>query len=229
MVPHRLRTAIRYEESKRRAGEDWSRSNSWARLNRAARSNQKSPTRFLWCVTFLSQPKAYPCESITRASVDDFFCWRAAQNPSEIPNRGYEETSIRAIVAKARVNQAAINYHFGGKDGLYREVLRAAIRALTERQLGQAEEMKRMSRENALGEFIRHQLHPLAVHDDFSRYLRIFNWEAVRPTAVYATAPTECQGSLINDGQTTRSTGGDPSCRCAHLFLMSPCRLRPFK
>ena len=38
-------------------------------------------------------------------------------------DRGYEETSIRAIVAKARVNQAAINYHFGGKDGLYREVL----------------------------------------------------------------------------------------------------------
>ena len=40
-------------------------------------------------------------------------------------DRGYEETSIRAIVAKARVNQAAINYHFGGKDGLYREVLLA--------------------------------------------------------------------------------------------------------
>ncbi len=40
--------------------------------------------------------------------------------------RGYESTSIRAIVAKARVNQAAINYHFAGKEGLYREVLRAA-------------------------------------------------------------------------------------------------------
>ena len=32
--------------------------------------------------------------------------------------RGYEDTSVRAIVAKARVNQAAINYHFAGKDGL---------------------------------------------------------------------------------------------------------------
>jgi AcrR family transcriptional regulator len=100
-------------------------------------------------------------------------------------DRGYEETSIRAIVAKARVNQAAINYHFGGKDGLYREVLRSAIRALTERQLAHAEEMKSMSREKALGEFIRHQLHPLAARDEFSRYLRIINWEAVRPTAVY--------------------------------------------
>jgi len=53
-------------------------------------------------------------------------------------DRGYEETSIRAIVAKARVNQAAINYHFGGKDGLYREVLRTAFRALTEQQLAHA-------------------------------------------------------------------------------------------
>jgi AcrR family transcriptional regulator len=42
-------------------------------------------------------------------------------------DRSYEETSIRAIVAKARVNQAAINYHFGGKDGLYREILRTAF------------------------------------------------------------------------------------------------------
>ena len=76
-------------------------------------------------------------------------------------DRGYEETSIRAIVTKARVNQAAINYHFKGKDGLYREVLRMAFRALTKHQLAHAQEMKGMSRENALGEFIRHQLHPL--------------------------------------------------------------------
>jgi AcrR family transcriptional regulator len=100
-------------------------------------------------------------------------------------DRGYGETSVRAIVAKARVNQAAINYHFGGKDGLYREVLRAAVRALTERQLADAQEMKGMSREKALGAFIRHQLHPLAERDELSRHLRIFNWEAVRPTAVY--------------------------------------------
>ena len=63
--------------------------------------------------------------------------------------RGYDGTSIRAIVAKARVNQAAINYHFDGKDGLYREVLRAAFRAMTEDQLTHAEEVKAMSREEA--------------------------------------------------------------------------------
>jgi AcrR family transcriptional regulator len=99
--------------------------------------------------------------------------------------RGYDATSIRAIVAKARVNQAAINYHFDGKDGLYREVLRTAFRALTEQQLEHADEMKAMSREVALAEFIRRQLRPLLGRDEYSRHMRILNWETVRPTAVF--------------------------------------------
>ena len=99
--------------------------------------------------------------------------------------RGYDATSIRAIVAKARVNQAAINYHFDGKDGLYREILRAAFRALTEQQLEHADEMKAMSREAALAEFIRRQLRPLLGRDEYSRHMRILNWETVRPTAVF--------------------------------------------
>jgi AcrR family transcriptional regulator len=99
--------------------------------------------------------------------------------------RGYEATSVRAIVGKARVNQAAINYHFAGKDGLYREVLRAAFRALTEHQLAHVEETRALSREQALVEFVRHQLQPLIGRDELSRHLRIFNWETVRPTAVF--------------------------------------------
>jgi TetR/AcrR family transcriptional regulator, regulator of cefoperazone and chloramphenicol sensitivity len=99
--------------------------------------------------------------------------------------RGYDGTSIRAIVAKARVNQAAINYHFAGKDGLYREVLRGAFRVLTERQPGHAAQASAMSREEALGEFIRRQLRPLTARDELSRHIRIFNWETVRPTAVF--------------------------------------------
>ena len=33
-------------------------------------------------------------------------------------NHGYKDTSVRAVVTRARVNQAAINYHFGGKYNL---------------------------------------------------------------------------------------------------------------
>jgi AcrR family transcriptional regulator len=105
--------------------------------------------------------------------------------------RGYDGTSIRAIVAKARVNQAAINYHFDGKDGLYREVLRVAFRALTEDQLAHARDVKAMSREDALAEFIRRQLHPLMARDEYSRHMRLFNWETVRPTAVFRDLVSE--------------------------------------
>src|SRR5580658_8493816 len=100
-------------------------------------------------------------------------------------DRGYDGTSIRAIVARARVNQAAINYHFDGKDGLYREVLRAAFRGLTEHQLAHAGEAGAMSREEALAAFIRRQLRPLLARDEASRHMRIFNWESVRPTPVF--------------------------------------------
>jgi AcrR family transcriptional regulator len=99
--------------------------------------------------------------------------------------RGYDGTSIRAIVARARVNQAAINYHFEGKDGLYREVLRAAFRGLTEHQLAHAQEASAMSREDALVAFVGRQLRPLLARDEASRHIRIFNWESVRPTPVF--------------------------------------------
>jgi AcrR family transcriptional regulator len=104
---------------------------------------------------------------------------------------GYDNTSIRAIVAKAKVNQAAINYHFDGKDGLYREVLREAFRGLTEHQLTHAEELKSMPRDEAIAEFIRRQLQPLLGRDEYSRHMRIFNWETVQPTAVFRSLVAE--------------------------------------
>lgn len=105
--------------------------------------------------------------------------------------RGYDGTSIRAIVTRAHVNQAAINYHFEGKDGLYREVLRAAFRGLTEDQVAHAGEAGAMSREEALAAFVRRQLRPLLARDEASRHIRIFNWETVRPTPVFRKLVSE--------------------------------------
>jgi AcrR family transcriptional regulator len=114
---------------------------------------------------------------------------KAAQ--SLFADHGYKDTSVRAVITKARVNQAAINYHFGGKDGLYREVLRAAIRALTEHQIAHAEEMKGLPREEALAEFIKYQLRPLTARDQINRHYRIINWETLRPTVVYRKLVSE--------------------------------------
>lgn len=48
---------------------------------------------------------------------------------------GYDGTSIRQIVAEAGTNIASVNYHFGGKDALYREVLQVTFSEL-EAELG---------------------------------------------------------------------------------------------
>ena len=46
----------------------------------------------------------------------------------EFAAHGFVETSVRTITTKAKVNLAAVNYHFGSKKGL--------IQAVTDRFLG---------------------------------------------------------------------------------------------
>src|SRR5579884_2729579 len=41
--------------------------------------------------------------------------------------KGYEGTSVRDLAKAAGVNVAAVSYHFGSKDALYTEALRACL------------------------------------------------------------------------------------------------------
>lgn len=49
---------------------------------------------------------------------------RLIKNAMEMfAEQGYDKTSVRELARKADANIAAINYHFGGKEGLYQAVL----------------------------------------------------------------------------------------------------------
>jgi TetR/AcrR family transcriptional regulator, regulator of cefoperazone and chloramphenicol sensitivity len=46
--------------------------------------------------------------------------------------RGFKHVTVRAICGAARANVAAVNYHFGDKLGLYREIVQSAIDRMRE-------------------------------------------------------------------------------------------------
>jgi AcrR family transcriptional regulator len=99
--------------------------------------------------------------------------------------KGYDDASVRAITRKAGANQAAITYHFGGKDGLYREVLKMAFAAFNELFTLDPLEIERMKREEAVRIFLQQQFLPLRRRNGFGRFLKIFSWETVNRSRVF--------------------------------------------
>jgi len=135
---------------------------------------------------------------------------------------------VRDIVTKARVNQAAINYHFKGKSGLYLEVLKTASEKLTDQAGFSAEELRSLSREDALRTLISRQLRPLMFRDEMSRYIRMFAWESAHPTKVfrkfvaanaasYLTAATDIVGRFLPPDTEKRIA------LCVAIWLMGQC------
>src|ERR1700674_2812330 len=120
----------------------------------------------------MTRPSEHTRQSIIKAAVELF------------AERGFDGASVRAIVAKARGNQAAVSYHFDGKDGLYLEVLELAFEAFTRHEGVAGEKRETLPREEALRSFVHQQLRPLLSRDEISRYMRIFAWENVRPSKV---------------------------------------------
>lgn len=97
---------------------------------------------------------------------------------------GFEGASVRVITAKAKANQAAITYHFGGKEGLYREVLRHAMQAFEEHGGLRASNVGELDPKQALEALFHHLLVPLRKRDRLSRFVRLFQWETLQPTRV---------------------------------------------
>jgi TetR/AcrR family transcriptional regulator, regulator of cefoperazone and chloramphenicol sensitivity len=106
--------------------------------------------------------------------------------------KGFAATSTREICQAAGLNVAAINYHFGGKDGLYREVLAMPVREMSARWTGfDAPDLPlAQSLERVLAAFM-----PSADSDRDpqreAQMMRLHLREMVEPSDVYAALMSE--------------------------------------
>jgi AcrR family transcriptional regulator len=166
----------------------------------------------------MTRPAEYTRNLIIKAAVSLF------------AEKGFERSSVRDIVTKARVNQAAINYHFKGKDGLYLEVLKIAFKTLTEDAGLDAAELKSLSREQALRRFVRHQLRPLLFQDEMSRYIRMFAWESAHPSKVFRKFVATNTSSYLSAAldivrRFLPPSTQDRAALCAAICLMGQCNV----
>jgi AcrR family transcriptional regulator len=75
---------------------------------------------------------------------------------------GVARTSLRAITALARVNLAAVNYHFGSKEGLVDEVYRRRLEPLNKARLANLEQLEKRRRKPTLEEILEAFMTPVA-------------------------------------------------------------------
>jgi TetR/AcrR family transcriptional regulator, regulator of cefoperazone and chloramphenicol sensitivity len=115
--------------------------------------------------------------------------------------KGYEGGSVRDITRKAHANQAAINYHFGGKEGLYRDVLRMAFAALKESDVLDGERLDSLEPREALRLFVRQMLLPLLKRNALARYIRILNWEILQRTDIFQDLAMAENASLVTSAE----------------------------
>ncbi len=101
-------------------------------------------------------------------------------------DRGYAAASVREITAAARCNVAAVNYYFGGKENLYREVFRRGLGDLRARrvksiELTMAKATGGAALETLLGDFTAAFLAPVTESGDGSRLLELMAREWIDP------------------------------------------------
>jgi AcrR family transcriptional regulator len=75
---------------------------------------------------------------------------------------GVARTSLRAITALARVNLAAVNYHFGSKEGLVEEVYRRRLEPLNRARVANLDRLESRARNPSLESILKAFMTPVA-------------------------------------------------------------------
>ena len=100
--------------------------------------------------------------------------------------RGFRATSVRNITAEAACNVAAINYHFGGKANLYREMFHRRLVALRDQRVSSirqamAKAGSRAGLETLLRAFTTAFLEPHLDQSGGRRLMQLFSRELLDP------------------------------------------------
>lgn len=85
--------------------------------------------------------------------------------------KGYQNSTVRDICRKAGIYQLSINYHFGSKENLFKEVLLNAYRDTEETSL--VEKIKDLPPEKQLEEVIRTRVKSVFSRDKKGKFFKI--------------------------------------------------------
>jgi AcrR family transcriptional regulator len=97
-------------------------------------------------------------------------------------DKGYRAATVREIIRRARVNLAAVNYHFGGKDGLYAAVLEQTYGKALQKHPPEGGVAPGAPAEERLFGFVRSFLQRIFDEDVQACYGRLMARELVEPT-----------------------------------------------
>ncbi|MBX3357640.1 MAG: CerR family C-terminal domain-containing protein [Phycisphaeraceae bacterium] len=97
---------------------------------------------------------------------------------------GFREATIREICTKANANVAAVNYHFGDKQGLYQEVFRFARVCSLETYPVAPDVLSQLPPDEALAEYVRTFLARIFDRGRHAWFSRLIAREMAEPTGV---------------------------------------------
>jgi TetR/AcrR family transcriptional regulator, regulator of cefoperazone and chloramphenicol sensitivity len=141
---------------------------------------------------------------------------------------GYRAATVRQICEKAGANLAAVNYHFGDKEGLYMAVLRSVPSAQAEKYpsaLGLAAEARA---EQKLCAYIRSLLHRVFDEGRPGWHTKIMAREIIEPTRAFDALVEEAARPLHKEvasivRELLGSAATDESVRLCALSIVSQC------
>ena len=115
--------------------------------------------------------------------------------------RGFAGTSVRDITARAECNVAAVNYHFGGKATLYREVFRRRLTVLREQRVSSVQRALTRGRtppvlESVLLAFANAFLEPLVEESRGRLLIELWSREMLDPQLPPQTFDVEIVGPV---------------------------------